>query len=346
MAVDALDEFPGTATATLHLSWRAADLPPAVALLHRADDRALEIGHIKSADGRDLYRAGEQVFFSASRPLAGLPDARKLAGGARSIPLKNLFRAMDTVPLVRSRLRLLVPTEVQTFRFDQPTPGASANKGKVTLTCQGVRAAALPNRHVLLFRSEGLAQAPLVWIAVDAVGNTIQGGEIPSSRFGTFEIEVPQSAAVHIKAATAVEEILYDFTLRDIPLKQRAPTRLEPLRIQGDTPTSVRSSRLQLPKANVQAASVVLIDIHNHTQKDIDSIEFVFVYRDEAGALLKENVVRHAKPAFNAKKLEVLVAAHARASLIVPDLDMPAGATVCSATARRLGFSDGGNWPE
>ncbi|MCI0380157.1 MAG: hypothetical protein L0215_21440, partial [Gemmataceae bacterium] len=346
VAVDDLDEFPSTATATLHLSWLAADLPPAVALLNRTDDRALEIGQITAADGRDLYRAGAQVFFPAARPLAGLPDQRKLVGGVRSIPLKNLFRGMDTIPLVQGKLRVLVPNEVQTFRFDQPTPGASVKRGKAALTCQGVRAAAMPNRHILQFQCDGLAQAPLVWIAVDAAGTTTQGGDIPGSRIRAFEIEVLQSAAVYIKAATTVEEIFYDFTLRDIPLKQRAPPRLDPLRIQGNSPVSAQVSSLQRPKAGVQVASVVVIDVLNHTQKDIDNFEFVFVYRDAAGALLKENVVRHAKLAFNAKRLDVLVAAHARTSLVVPDLDMPEGATACSATARRLGFADGGNWPE
>lgn len=351
--VDAVYESPVHATATVQLKCLALGLPASVNALTRQDDEALEITAVSGPDGRDLYHRDIQSYFPAKgsdladRLLLAAPMLRRLEI-ARDIPLRQLLGDLETIPQIRGRVKLQHPAEVETARFDPLEPGTSRQLGELRLTFRQSDFKQAPSKSLsvlpqttLRFDVEGQADGRLLWIAYNA-GTSLMMGRVRRDADGACRLEVPTATtAVHFQLVSAVAQY-HEFVLRDVPLTQRPPKRLLPAEFPGhEAPVSVQARVFATP---VGDRARLQLDLRNHSQKDVDRLELLLVYRDAAGNALTEQQVTIATFDAFQHRLRVLVPAHASNPHTIEDAERPAQTQAITATVTRVGFADGLTW--
>jgi hypothetical protein len=339
----AVKEFPASATATVSLKLVALGLPELVTVLTLDDGQALEIVRVRG-HGRDLYHSDNQRFFSSRRGSTAVTAKVGRLDMTADIPLHQVFRDLDTIPELRGRVRVLVPTRVATVVFAALQPGSVQAAADQRLTFQGAETPAGAMKSTLVFAYEGARNGQLCWLAVDQKGNALRAGRTMLS--DSVRLEVPTSVAgVHFKLVSTQWES-WDFELRDLPLQQRAPQKLEPAVFHGhDAPVSIEVERFdKVEQFSDARPPLIRLKLQNHSQKDVDRIDVTFSYRDGSGKELKQR--GHTLAEYNAlqHRLEVQVASHAHAAASVAAADLPPKTVTIAVTVTRVGFVDGMSW--
>jgi hypothetical protein len=356
-------EFLPQPTGKLMLRAVTGRIPaPGVALFR--PEAPLRIDEIAAADGRDLYHAANQPFYKPPASPTRWREGSPFFLGELVVPLKNLLRDLDTVHRVRGRLPLLLPVRVDVIRFDQPVVGIAAQAGDARLTVRqvdialpaggppvgGPAAPATPPVTALAFDAQGLDGRRVKFAAYDALGRKLKCGEPETPRPDLVRLEVPGEPATVVFKVVSLQEVEYAFELRDVPLRQRVPERLEPARFPGrEAPVSVEFLAVVRPQERqgpAQAAPakfpVVRLQLHNHCQKSVERVQLKLNYLDATGRSLKEVARNVATPnAFDGR----LAVFESGKPFEVEERDLPDGAVKVAVTVTGVGFADGTAWP-
>jgi hypothetical protein len=287
---------------------------------------------------------------------------------SQNVPLKNLLRNLDTIRLVRGRIRIWLPTQTETVRFDPLEPGASQKVQNLHLTLRLLDyQLAQIDPLILRFDCRGVEGRRLRWMAYDAQGEALREGDHPQSLSGLLELRLPvDTAAVVFKVTTLKEGGSYPFELRDIPLDGRAPWRLETARFPGfAAPVSAVCTQIQryeVSSAHTQHLLVgskehfsrLFLSLTNHCQKDVDKVEARFTFLDEHGQPLGE-VARTLQARFGnraAREYSVqgsfypnlFARAYGLTQLWVDDTQVPEGTKRVDIAVTRVTFADATTW--
>jgi hypothetical protein len=347
-----------------------------VAACLRKDSRPagnLSVLQVRGPEGQDLHRADDQLARAA--PLPGRLDRGRF-GAALGIPLKNLLRDLDQVQQVKGRLRALLPTRVDTLRFDALAPGTVKKAGDVSLTFrrERPREAAddtyIGHPTVAEFDAQGVEGRKLYWAAYGQQYQLLEEvREENPPRSGLLRMGIPRgTAALLFKAVALREDVGFDFELREVPLK-RAPRRLEAARFPGhDAPVTVEATveaagirpnnaqavPLGLPLPGALSSPYLSCRITNHSQKAVEKVQLQLTCLDADGRRLeeREHTQRTGVPdQFNyvspdgfddVRRLPVVVEANGRATFRVNAL--PQAAKTVRVRVTGVGFTDATSW--
>lgn len=354
-------EFPPHPTGALKLRCVTGRLPAPVAGLWRTEARPWRIDTVAAADGRDLYHAANQRFYGQSS-LARGRESTTLSERAWVVPLRNLLRDLDAVHQVRGRLPVALPVRVDVIRFDRLAPGVAGQAGDVRLTVRqvdqvdpGVRAGGPPPagtaaRPALEFDAGGIDGRRLKFAAYEALGRKLACGEPSTPRPDLVRVEVPGEPAAVVFKVVSLQEVEYAFELRDVPLRQRPPQRLEPARFPGhEAPVSVEFLGV-VPARDRQGPFLpgppkfpaVKLRLDNHCQKGVEQVRMKLTYLDAAGRPLKE--AARTAATFNEQEGRLRVLEPGK-PFEVEEPDLPGGTVKAAVTVTAVGFADGTGWP-
>jgi hypothetical protein len=363
--IEELKEFPPDPIGTLKLNCFAAGLPVPVADLLRSHGPGLLTIQAITAGSQDLYHADNQPYYKPTLKIGPVLDGTPAYQQIWFVPLKNLFRDLDTIPLLRGRVRVPLPGRMDEFRFEPLRAGVTRKAGEASWTLRKVESylptdakAAASVQSSLEFTSQGVDSGPLYWMAFDGSGNPLRWGQEKALRSGSLRLLVPvESVGVVLKVFATGESIDYAFELRDIPLKQRAPRQIEPARFPGQqAPVTVEvvnsapaGAGLSMPAVpappTVKTFPGITLKITNHSQKAVEKIHLTLTYFDADGRALKE--VRHT--AVNSfldysSRLAVLVAPRSSAMLRLQSAERPEGTKTVAAHVTAVMFGDAAVW--
>jgi hypothetical protein len=370
-ATDAVDVLP--------LQFTAPALPPAVAFLLDGNQLEVRALQIHAADGRDLYHAEAQPFFIVTKNFTALPGDFWSYQEKRTLPLKNLLADLEVLHRVEGRLRIPLPTRVDILRFDTLVPGAVQQSGDVRCTIEqfgqgpalataarppigmvGAKSVGGPELHI---QWQGIEGRSLRWWAYDHEGKAIGNGREKNLRSAPLQLAVPlgtERIAFLLVGATEYQE--YAFQLRDIPLKNRPPQRLQPARFPGHAaPLTVQVAPIARPQAGGMSAGQIVqrlpteapltFQVANHSQKSVLSIQLKLSYRDAAGRLLGQGTRTLAPiPQDYSYRFPMLieprsyVPVQSVSYLSLPNPALPDGTSSVDVQVLRVGFVDGTSW--
>jgi hypothetical protein len=353
--VERVTENHPTATGQMTLLCPAYDVPAGVLALLRPAPLALRDLRVSSADGRVLHDADKQPYH--------LPRVTSYGSdtyGTRwVIPLKNLLRDLDVIADTCGSFAVTLPSQVEVLRFESLTAGETQSAGNtwVKLTkVDGKDENAPTSITQLEFEGPGVTHKRVQWMALDLQGHRLGDGYAAFDSSGRLRVSLPrQSTACHLRLLTLEEEVVFDFQLRDVPLKGRPPTQLEPARFPGhDVPVTVKV--VKLPTGNGNLSEPIRLLVENHTQKEVFGLTLACTYLDADGRPLKETVYTHPRPeaVANAAVMPGPVPNEMATSVFreqktftvnVRDPQVPPGAKSVSVAVQRVLFMDATTWP-
>jgi len=188
-----------------------------------------------------------------------------------------------------ARLSVQLPGSSQAVRIDAFQPGQTTTLGSARLKLQNIQRT---SRYNLGFLYQGIASMRVVIVPRNA-----QGQPLPVSSQGQFSgmdqggetLSVQeQPASVRAAVVSAVEEVTFDFALKDLPLKPSplAPERIEPVQFPGhDTPVTIEFVKLDRTEPNFPKVTLRVI---NHANKPIRTLHMKHFYLDASGKTLQD----------------------------------------------------------
>jgi hypothetical protein len=351
---DVVERHPN-ATGFLELRLESDHLPPPMAaFLGLAPEPPLVDWRVRATDGSDLYHAALAGLAPPSdRPAQqpALDNSRSYRVDRLRVPLKNLLRDVDVLAEVRVTLRLPVPARLESFQFETLTPGTVRGTGSVRLTVRGRDAPALT------FDVAGGAGWQACWMAKSPTGSTFMSGLTPLPTAGPLTLDVRSVEAVAFKVFQ-VASVGFEFVLRDVPLRQRPPRRLEPPRFPGHAEpvtvqyVSVNADSPSAPPelaggAGVSASSprakqTLVLRVRNNTQKDVTRLVFELTYLDAKDQPLGQEQKSQAY----SETYEYMSHLRSResGSVTLQDVAAPAGTSKVTAKVIGVEFLDTTTW--
>jgi hypothetical protein len=198
--------------------------------------------------------------------------------------------------------------------------------------------------------AQGLAGRRLYYAAFgESDRDVVAVGEVKSPTAGRLRLTMSSRPASVVFRVVTVQTVEYPYEFKDVPLRQRPPRQIEPVRFPGhDTPVSLEFVRLVPQRERVPsiadgpvATPAVTLKLVNHCQKRVEQLRLKVLFFDATGQLLKEAVVRKAMLNRREFKLEPFKAGEPF-DVEVPEL--PEGAVKATATVLTVGFTDGTAW--
>jgi hypothetical protein len=282
-----------------------------------------------------------------------------LRGGQLShhwtVPLINLLRDLDAIGEVRFSVRVVLPREVQSLRLEPVEPGSVAAAGDLRVTLEKTDSlpparpgTAAQKRYD--FRVEPPEGRRLCWLAPYPSGAQADGWAFPYPS-GQFTASLANDPSQFLfKVLSAGDELNWEFSLRDIPLR-RPPRKLEPARFEG------HAAPVRVAAARVTDTGVDLRVVSN-CQKDFDTLELKLIYKDGDGRALREAGRKWSRSQQLGFAVESLFPqlTLARGPSVAPEAGEdewqlqdaaapPEGTRSVTATVTRVLFKDGTTWP-
>jgi hypothetical protein len=351
LEVGGVEEFPEYARGTLTLHCFAAGLPPAFPLGPAPATYRLWGVRATGPEGTDLHRGGAAAL--ALVPTSGLVRAN--AGAVTelfttratlrvppALSLRNLLSDVDRIVWLSGRVRVTL-LKADVFRFDSLQAGAVREHQQMRweVLRDGAGAVSL--------KGTGVAGRFPAWMAYDDAGKPMRFGTATPARDGPLVMALPAGArSVILKVLGAGTHIDYEFSFRDIRLKQRPPRRLEPALFPGkEAPASVRIEEPAGGMPSPDKPVRVVLRIENHCQKDIEKVRLKLLYRDGAGKVLREVGRSATTPdpkTGGAVRPQALVRAGESATSVLNEPAPPAGTVRLEARLTAVEFMDAQTW--
>jgi hypothetical protein len=344
-------EYIPHATGRLTLQVSAANLPQPVAKLigFGRDGKVLAITGVTDGRGRDLADAPGDPQLRSGRIVSDGYDRTV------DLPLKNLLRDVTAVKAVRGTVRVSLPSQVDSLRFDSPVSGAVVKVGAIEakltrfhkshMTVNNTR---YPNASLQL-EYKGIAPDRVRALAYDSQKKLIavsSSGWSGTDTGGTGEFTVQgDPAVVVLKVISAIEHAEYEFALDEIPLPGAAgmPEKLVPATFPGHpAPVTLEFVRI----ASAQFPAKAQFRVVNHSDKDVRLIDVKLVYLDSTGRAVKDwPSVKHTPSSSADQKGPALVVRKKATAVIEVDTPfLPETARTVRATPNQVVFSDATEW--
>jgi hypothetical protein len=344
-----LTEYVPHATGLLDLRVIATGLSPAMLKdLGRGMD-SLVITQVVDAMGRDLHDRSRRDTGRVWRNILGVYDR------TFGVPLKNLLRDVTAIRTLRGKLRLPLPTRMDSIRFEPPRAGAVQKAGDVEVKLTTFRQAEMTMngkkypQQTFSISVKGARPGQLKVIAYDAAkklrGVSAQG-YVGSDRQGqaNYTILGEPPAALVVKVLST-EHVEYDFHTGDVPLASAAgmPEKLTPAAFPGhDKPVTLEFVRTMKDGVITKAQ----FRLTNHADRAIRSVHLKLDYHDAAGKRVGGwNNVEHSAPAKpEQKELPLLVAKSSTATIEVQAPFLPGNVSTIKVVPTRVVFADATEW--
>ena len=279
--VSELEEEVPNATGNIRLNLYAVGLPESVhSLMVDNMFQFASLAKVASATGHPLNAEEGMSYYSSAEVHGGLTVQ------SLSFRLKNLLRSVEHIALIQGSLRVVLPEVVRETRWDgrksgqwtdqglQVEVGKSGDFDEFTVIAEGLET---DNARVL-YAPEDASGQPL---GVTSSSNSNMQGRM------TVAFQTPRPTANAGLKVVQTRAIDYTFQLKNVPLKHHAqmPARLERLSF-GDykRPLDARFGKM-LETGNMPR---VTVEVKNHSNKDVKSVQANFVYMDAGGNVLEE----------------------------------------------------------
>lgn len=275
-----LKENPPHATGSITVGVKSFGLDPGVTALINAQSQPTEIQRIDSP-GDPLWN-DNTTYYSTGKAIAGA------YANSIKVDLKNLLRNVVEIGEIAGVQRLVVPLEVSEVHWDSLTPGAKQVVNGIDLELKRTG-------QTLQFVARGPAKAieqlsAQSWILDDEGANLgIFMQDVNSWNPGEAQINVNahrEPASVTTKLILRRQVVEFPFSLSSVPLSRYAemPERLEALDFSGaDSPVTATFIRRVAGQAT---PSEVVLNLANHSNKDVLTARGTYHYLDENGAEL------------------------------------------------------------
>lgn len=347
--VQELAEFPPHATGQLTFRVSAAGLPPVVAKMMGSGLAAdvVAVTQVTDNRGRDLSDLGPNGL--------GLAFGQVRADGydrTSELPLKNLLRDATEVKSVRGRVRVRLPSKVDSVRFDMPKAGAVGKAGSVEVKLatyhageEGFDAKKKYPTASLRLAYKGVHPDRVRLVAYDADQKLIavsSSGYSGSADGGESDFTVRGHPAALVAKVISAEPVDYEFAFADLPLTAAAkmPEKLTPATFPGhDRPVTFEFVRV----VSANFPSKVQFRVVNHADKDVRSADLKLFYLDAKGGQVGE-WPHQTQRGSDQKGPRVLVGKQATAVVETDAPFFPAGAQAVRAEVAKVVFADAQEW--
>jgi hypothetical protein len=339
--VKKVEEYPPYGTGTLTMMVRSAALPAPIQQLLDEDQWGggpFIVQEISDADGNDLMDTTSGIMF--------FPDSDSiLAEFPEETPLRGLWKNVQQIDSLLATIALTVPTKVESIKLEKIVTDAEKTAGEITVKLTDVQEG---DPCQLEFEITGADSEQLQVIPLDAKGQ-------PMTVFGSggdgFDKKVNYSltidgmpAAIAVQVITQQEDLEYDVELTKIPLKdfEKMPEGLEEVTFEGhDAPVSFKFRKI----TRDEGFKKVLLEVTNHSNKDIRELDLTLSYLDSDGEELDDhNTTQGPKQDFNAKGPGIVVAAGKSAEIEATAFFMPEETKRVGVTVNSVSFADADSW--
>lgn len=240
----------------------------------------------------------ERVDNAAGESLMNRSDVRYIGGGIREgrayqneigVDLKQLLRSVEHIAVLEGLQKLPLPREVVEVTMEPLRAGEVERVGKLALEVQSVGTSTAikitgPGEQV-----EQLMACCRCW---DANGKELEVmyDDVSSWSAGKAQLQFQSEqspAKLSIKLVVAREVLDFPFALHEIPLSEhlQMPEAIGSIAFEGyEQPISVRSRGFR----ESDQFPLALLEIDNHSNKDVLSLQVEFHYLDGRGKVLKE----------------------------------------------------------
>ncbi len=199
--------------------------------------------------------------------------------------LKNMLRNVEQIEQLSGTIAFTLPSEVLSHTFDDLSVGQTAEIGEMKIELTSVD---LGGDSTIGFTTTGGSLDNLHVSASDADGTPVEiNGHFKSDFGGTGDMQIfltGTPATLVVRSITSTIDVAYPFELTGIPLQHahEMPETIEPLTFTGDAPVTLTYLRTQ--EGDFQSEYV--IEVANHSNKDLSFMEINIHYLDAQGAEL------------------------------------------------------------
>ena len=303
-----------TASGTLTVYVFSAGLPRAVV----KQPFSHTVIKVANSDEDSLQRQNRET--SRSRKWPTVFASRK------QVPLKNLLSSVKAISVLKGKVSLQVPTGVARFTFDEFETGIEKKSGKAS-----VRLTKVDGRE-FTFQSKGLQLRGKQIVGYDKNGKRVEELAGFGSNNSFHKIFRTPPARIEFRVITSWVSIAYEYEMNDIviPNSAKMRERLAELKIEGDSPVTVKFVKLTGDKGFRK----ILFGVTNHTNKLVEEIDLEVKYLDASGKVLKEtrSSLRDEVPAGDELECEDTA------------FFMPMETTAVEATVSKITFADASVW--
>lgn len=281
--INKFETEPQTATGQLSVKVYAASLPPALlASLNEGSQILIDLEEITDQKQNNLQR---QILFGhgAMRPSA-VAYHRDI-----SIDLKNLLRSVETIPNLKGKMSLTLPTRIETIKFEELVSGAKNSAGDVTLELTDISGGSVT------FKYSGISHDDIHLYAFDAQGKPLDsfgGGSFGSGDSGqTSQSYQSTPDRIEARVVTQKEALDYSFQFEGIPVPNHdlMPEQLPKLQFEGEAPLAVKFDSIT-GKPDFRE---VKLQVNNQSNKEVRFLSLNFRYLDKEGNELEKKSKQH-----------------------------------------------------
>ena len=244
----------------------------------------------------------------------------------KQVPLKNLLSSVKAISVLKGKVSLQVPTGVARFTFDEFETGIEKKSGKAS-----VRLTKVDGRE-FTFQSKGLQLRGKQIVGYDKNGKRVEELAGFGSNNSFHKIFRTPPARIEFRVITSWVSIAYEYEMNDIviPNSAKMRERLAELKIEGDSPVTVKFVKLTGDKGFRK----ILFGVTNHTNKLVEEIDLEVKYLDASGKVLKEtrSSLRDEVPVGDELECEDTA------------FFMPMETTAVEATVSKITFADASVW--
>jgi hypothetical protein len=336
IGIATLKENVPHATATLAMTFRAADLHDDVVQLLAADTFSsddpmqIKVTEAVDADGNNLLDEG---FGGGSFGNDILDFDRQ-----QQINLKHLLKKVDKIASVKGSVTLTLPTKVGIAKFEKLTKGEKKTIDGIELSLESVKKVGDGSTSVQVKVIKS-GDKRVEMYAYDAKGELLSsfgGGHFGFDDQKTFDNQFKgKPASLEVRIVTEEKEFAYPVELSAIPLPShdRMPEKLAAVTFKGDAPLRIEFIEIKEKNGGQQ----LVFDVANTSNKSFKRFQCTIEYFDEAGKSLKTSPHGHSFT-------EVLPGKSQRVDISA--FFMPEGTKTVKAIADNVRFIDATTWKQ
>ncbi len=263
-------------TGELQVSVRSLGLASGVLGFQNESREVLRLEKVRDSLGNPL--ADESVFHMSE------PQVRdRYYVYTLSKDLKHLLRPVEAITTIAGQVRMYLPTRVHDVTLEVGETSKKIPGGEITVTSWGVSPrlslVGFPAENTRVLMSPRRANG-------DPLGVRFQYSDGWNKKLDAGLDCPSEPAYIDVKICTR-EEIVHDFVLPPVPLREFAqrPLELEELAFEGPAPLIFEQEGV-LEHENGMAQ--LKVHIHNVSNKDVVTAMVRFEYMDGEGAVLKD----------------------------------------------------------
>ena len=334
-----LEEKVPYATGSAGVVLRAFGVEPGLLTLLDDLGESVTIGRVVDSGGRSLKKHEDVRYFGGGMVVGSAFES------TTRLELRNLLRSVEEIALLEGTHRVLLPVEILEATFDDLARGAIKQVGDLEVEVGEV--GELTSLE-LRFPTESEDELTVRFWASDRDGNTVGILGQSTARWGPERVQSSvNTAAVPARLALRIirkREVLdYPFALRGIPLArhEEMPEAIDELSFAGsEAPLTMRFKEFRdrdddFPK--------VVLEVENHSNKDVLSARARFVYLDAAGTELKD-FPHSLTGAFSAAGYQPVAARRSTGEVESTAFFMPPETARVRIELEEVEFADGTTW--